>query len=218
MGIFSKIFGKNEKKANVGGMEDFMTLIRVYFESSIAAQLGISNIAMLPDLLTFKRSFKVATVNNKLGIGEKKACMKLLKDIYPELDEGFFKEIDSSIKKRCKSQMEIRNYMIMFQGYSQELVMLIGTLLKWRFRIPSFLKKAMRTMITNTVHDIFTKDVWKDESTRKSVFSIRKYQQTLGFSESWTSTYAYHFIILAKREKPSKEDIAKAESMMKSKK
>ena len=217
MGIFSKIFGKKDKPANIGGMEDFMTLIRVYFESALASQLGISNIAMLPDLLTFKRTFKVATVNNKLGLGEKKACKKLLTDIYPELTDDFFKEIDSSIKKRCKNQMEIRNYMIMFQGYSQELVMLIGTLLKWRFRIPSFLKKAMRTMISNTVHDIFTKDTWNDESTRKSVYSIRKYQQTLGFSEGWTSTYAYHFIILAKREKPSKEDIAKAEGMMKSK-
>ena len=64
MGIFSKIFGKKQKK--VGGMEDFMTLIRVYFESAIAAQVGISNAAMLPDLMMFKRSLKVATVNNKL--------------------------------------------------------------------------------------------------------------------------------------------------------
>ena len=102
----------------------------------------------------------------------------------------------------------------MFQGYSQELVMLVGTIFKWRFRIPSFLKKAMRSMIDSTVHDIFTKDSWKDEATRKSVYSVRKYQQTLGFSEPWTSTYVYHFIILAKREKVSKEDAAKARSMM----
>ena len=194
-------------------MEDFMTLIRVYFQSAIAAQVGISNISMLPDLMTFKRSLKVPTQNNKLGIGEKKACKKLMQDLY-SIDDEFFKEIDTSIKKRCKNQIAIRDYMIMFQGYSQELIMLVGTMMKWRFRIPSFLKKAMRTMVNNTVHDIFTKEAWKDESQRKSVYSVRRYQQTLGFSESWTAEYVYNFIVLAKREKPSKEDVAKAKEQM----
>ncbi len=212
MGIFSKIFGKKQK-VKVGGMEDFMTLIRVYFQGAIAAQVGISNPTALPDLMAFKRSLKLATVNNKLGIGEKKACQKLIQDLY-NIDDSFFKEIDGSIKKRCKTQMDIRNYMIMFQGYSQELIMLIGTMLKWRFRIPSFLKKAMRAMVENSVHDIFTKEVWKDDATRKSVYSVRKYQKTLGFSESWTSTYVYNFIVLAKREKPSKEEVAKAKEIM----
>ena len=213
MGFFSRIFGKKKEEKKVGGMEDFMTLIRVYFQSAIAAQVGISNISMLPDLLAFKRSLKVATVNNKLGIGEKKACKKLMQDLY-KIDDSFFNEIDGSIKKRCKKIQDVQNYMVMFQGYSQELVMLVGTLLKWRFRIPSFLKKAMKTMVTNTVHDILTKEVWKDEAQRKSAYSIRRYQQTLGFSEPWTVEYVYNFIVLAKREKPSKEDVAKAKDMM----
>ena len=51
---FLDIF-KKKKKENVGGMEDFMTLIRVYFQSVLAANLGISNLSALPDLLTFKR-------------------------------------------------------------------------------------------------------------------------------------------------------------------
>ena len=195
-------------------MEDFMTLIRVYFQAAIAAQVGISNIAMLPDLMTFKRSLKVPTLNNKLGLGEKKACKNLLQDLY-KIDDNFFAEIDASIKKRCKNQMAIRDYMIMFQGYSQELIMLVGTMLKWRFRIPSFLKKAMRAMVQNSVHDIFTKEDWNDEATRKSVYSVRRYQKTLGFSENWTIEYVYNFIVLAKREKPTKEEVAKAESMMK---
>ena len=175
--------------------------------------MGISNIGMLPDLLAFKRSLKVATVNNKLGVGEKKACKKLMQDLY-NIDDTFFNEIDGSIKKRCKKLQDVQNYMVMFQGYSQELVMLVGTLLKWRFRIPSFLKKAMKTMVTNTVHDILTKETWKDEAQRKSAYSIRRYQQTLGFSEPWTTEYVYNFIILAKREKPSKEDVAKAKDLM----
>ena len=69
---FLDIF-KRKKKENVGGMEDFMTLIRVYFQSVLASNLGISNLSALPDLLTFKRPPHAATVNNKLRVGEKKA-------------------------------------------------------------------------------------------------------------------------------------------------
>ena len=50
MEIFSKLFGKKDNEVKVGGMEDFMTLIRVYFQASLAAGLGINNLGMLPDL------------------------------------------------------------------------------------------------------------------------------------------------------------------------
>ena len=40
MSIFSKLFGKKqtegEETSHVGGMEDFMTLIRVYYQSVMA--------------------------------------------------------------------------------------------------------------------------------------------------------------------------------------
>lgn len=214
MGFLSNIFKKKETE-NVGGMEDFMTLIRVYFQSVLASNLGISNIAALPDMAAFKRSLHVATVNNKLGVGEKKVCSKMLKDIYG-ISDNFFKEIDSSIKKGCRNQNDVRNYLYMFQGYTQELMMLMGNLLKWKFRIPGFLKKAMRQMTDKTVHDIFTKDMWTDDGVRKAVFSVRRYQQLLGFSEAWTAEFVYNVIILAKKEpKPSDEDIKKAESKVK---
>lgn len=214
MGFLSNIFKKKEKE-NVGGMEDFMTLIRVYFQSVLASNLGISNIAALPDMAAFKRSLHVATVNNKLGVGEKKVCSKMLKDIYG-ISDNFFKEIDSSIKKGCRNQNDVRNYLYMFQGYTQELMMLMGNLMKWKFRIPGFLKKAMRQMTDKTVHDIFTKDVWTDDGVRKAVFSVRRYQQLLGFSEAWTAEFVYNIIVLAKKEpKPSDEDIKKAESKAK---
>ena len=104
---FLDIF-KKKNKENVGGMEDFMTLIRVYFQSVLASNLGISNLAALPDLLTFKRTLHVATVNNKLGLGEKKACAKMLQDLYG-ISDNFFKEIDQSIKKGCFYRNSKRN-------------------------------------------------------------------------------------------------------------
>lgn len=211
---FLDIF-KRKKKENVGGMEDFMTLIRVYFQSVLAANLGISNLSALPDLLTFKRTLHVATVNNKLGIGEKKACAKMLQDLYG-ISDNFFKEIDQSIKKGCRTQNDVSRYLYAFQGFTQDTMMLVGNILKWKFRIPGFLKKMVKKLTDSTVHDILTKDTWDDDGVRKSVFSVRRYQQMLGFSEAWIQEYVYNLIALAKKEpNPSDEEVAKAQAKMK---
>ena len=95
MGFFN-FFKKKDKNAEhrIGGMEDFMTLIRVYYQAAMAANIGITNINMLPDLATFKRTLKVPTQNNKLGVGERSKCKKMLEQLY-KLDESFFKEIDN---------------------------------------------------------------------------------------------------------------------------
>ena len=89
-------------------MEDFMTLIRVYDQAVIAINLGITNLAFLPDLRIFKQTLHVSTVNNKLGIGEKNKCKKMLMDMYG-MSDSFFKEIDASIKKNCRNQNDIKN-------------------------------------------------------------------------------------------------------------
>ena len=211
---FLDIF-KKKKKENVGGMEDFMTLIRVYFQSVLAANLGISNLSALPDLLTFKRTLHVATINNRLGIGEKKACAKMLHDLYG-ISDNFFKEIDASVKKGCRTQNDVGRYLYTFQGFTQETMMLMGNLLKWKFRIPGFMKKMVKNLTDSTVHDILSKDTWNDDGIRKSVFSVRRYQQMLGFSEAWIQEYVYNLITLAKKEpNPSDEEVAKAEAKMK---
>ena len=95
MGIFSNLFRKKttDEESKVGGIEDFMTLIRVYYQAVMAGNLGISNINMLPDLAMFKRTLKVATQNNKLGIAEKSRCKKMLMQMFG-LNEDFFKELD----------------------------------------------------------------------------------------------------------------------------
>ena len=181
----------------------------------LAANLGISNLSALPDLLTFKRTLHVATVNNKLGIGEKKACAKMLQDLYG-ISDNFFKEIDQSIKKGCRTQNDVSRYLYAFQGFTQDTMMLVGNILKWKFRIPGFLKKMVKKLTDSTVHDILTKDTWDDDGVRKSVFSVRRYQQMLGFSEAWIQEYVYNLITLAKKEpNPSDEEVAKAQAKMK---
>ena len=159
MGILN-IFGKKsvaEQGWRVGGMEDFMTLIRVYYQAVMAANLGINNLAALPDLRLFKQTLHVPTVNNKLGLGEKNRCKKLLSEIYG-ISDNFFKEIDMSIKRNCKNLNSVQPYFFAFQGFSQELMMVMGNLMKWKFRVPGFMKNALRTMTQKTVNDVLTKD------------------------------------------------------------
>ena len=98
MSFISRLFGKKEEEQKVGGMEDFMTLIRVYFQAVMAADLGITNLAALPDLRTFKATLKVPTQNNKLGLAEKTRCKKMLKELYG-MDDNFTKEIEQSIQE-----------------------------------------------------------------------------------------------------------------------
>ena len=207
MSIFSKLFKKKtteEESATVGGMEDFMTLIRVYYQAVMAAQLGISNINALPDMAVFKRTLKIPTQNNKLGVAERSRCKKMLTDIYG-INEFFFKEIDASIKKHCKNVNAIQNYLFMFQGFSQDLMMVVGNLMQWKFRMPRIFNKALRGMTEKTVHDILTRTKWKDDSVRKTCLNIRQYQHALGYSESWMVEYVYNVVVLAKKEPKPKE-------------
>lgn len=202
MGILSNLFGKkkqDEEKVRVGGMEDFMTLIRVYYQAVIAMNLGITNLAFLPDLRIFKQTLHVSTVNNKLGIGEKNKCKKMLMDMYG-MSDSFFKEIDASIKKNCRNQNDIKNYLIMFQGFSQDLMMLIGNLMQWKFRMPSMFHKALRNMTAKTINQILTRNDWKDDAVRKTCVNIRKYAATLHYSENWMTEYVFRIVMLAKKE------------------
>ncbi len=210
MSFFSRIFGnKDKQEIKVGGMEDYMTLVRVYFQAVLAERLGISNLAMLPDLRTFKTTLKVATLNNKLGPGEKIKCRKMMKEIY-NTDDGFFKEIDASIKKNCKKITDVQPYMLQFQGFSQELMMLLGNLMKFKLRVPSFFKKAIYTMTEKTVDDIFHKNDYKDAGVVKAVLGVRKYNERLGFTQQWVTNFVYQVVMLAKKEPKVKDDEKKA--------
>ena len=199
MSIFSRLFNKKAQD-NAGGVEDFMLLIRVYYQATIAAQIGINNLAALPDLRIFKQTYHVITLNNKLGLAEKMQCQKMLQGIY-HCSDSFFKEIDNSIKKKCRSIQDVQPYFLQFQGFCQDLMMLMSNLMQWKFRLPSFFHKALRSMVEKQVHDIISKNDWKDESVRRACFSVRKYQTALSYSEAWMTEYVHTIVMLAKKEK-----------------
>ena len=204
MAFWNKLFGKKEEEQKVGGMEDFMTLIRVYFQAVMAADLGITNLAALPDLRTFKATLKVPTQNNKLGLSEKTRCKKMLKELY-QMDDNFTKEIEQSIRKRCKKPQDVQTYMYQFSGFSQDLLMLTGNLMKFKLRLPSIFKSAIRTMTEKTVNDIFTKNDFTDAAVMKTVVAIRQYDQKLGFSQQWVTDFVFRIVMLANKEKQPKD-------------
>ena len=205
MGFWNKIFGKNDTQ-KVGGMEDVMTLIRVYFQAAMAADLGITNLAALPDLRVFKSTLKVPTVNNKLGVGERSRCKNMLKTMYGMNDE-FFKEIDQSLRKRCKKVQDAQTYLLQFQGFTQDIMMLTGNLMKFKLRLPGFLKKALYSMTEKTVNDIFNKNDFSDASVMKTVVAVREYNRRLGFSQKWVTDFVYRVVMLAKKEpRPSGDE------------
>ena len=204
MAFWNQLFGNKEAKQKAGGMEDFMTLIRVYFQAVMAADLGISNLAALPDLRVFKATLKVPTQNNRLGLAEKTRCNKMLKELYG-MNDSFTKEIDASIRKRCKKPQDVQTYMYQFQGFTQDLMMLTGNLMKFKLRVPSIFKSAIRTMTEKTVNDIFTKNDFTDAGVMKTVVAVRQYAQKLGFSQQWTTDFVYRVVMLAKKEPKPKE-------------
>ena len=140
MGIFAKLFNKNSEEVSSKNVEDFISLTRVYFQSVIAANLGITNIRFVPDVANFKRLFKIPTQGGRLGQAEKAASRKMLMQDYGMAslntkDRRFVKE-----EKHCRTQNDVQGYLFMYQGFSNDLMMLMGNLMQWKFRMPSIFK------------------------------------------------------------------------------
>ncbi len=212
MSIFANLFNKNaEDKKSVGSIEDFVSLTRVYFQSVIAINLGITNIRLTPDVANFKRLFKIPTQGGKLGLGEKAAAKRMLMQDYG-LTESFFKEIDGSVKRNCRNQNDINSYLFMYQAFSNDLVMLLSNLMQWKLRLPSFFSGALRTMTEKTIHDICTKNVWKADDVHKTAMAVKQYKERLGYSEQWMTEYAYNIMLLAKKESKKKKPEAKQDT------
>ena len=104
MNLFSKIFKRKDdtELEAKGNTEEYVTLIRIYLQSVMALQLGITNLNYLPDLAKFKRTMGITTVNGKVGVAEKSRSRKILSQYYG-MSDSFFTEIEASVKKNCKN-------------------------------------------------------------------------------------------------------------------
>lgn len=211
MNLLSKWFKKNDREAEApqASVEEFVSLVKVYFQSVMAVNLGVTNVNFVPDLALFKRMLKIPTQQNKLGLAEKARVRKVLMQDYG-VDDFFFKEMELSVKKNCKTQQDIKSYYFLFQGFSKELFTLIGNLMQWKMQVPVLLKKLLHNMTEKTVRDILSKSDWKDDSVRKTAITVRQYKKTLGYSEAWITEFVYHVVLVAKKEKKKPEAEADA--------
>lgn len=206
MGLFSRLFNKKSEESgqiSAHHTEEFMTLIRVYYQSVIATQVGITNLNMLPDMALFKRMLKIPTQGGKLGVAEKARARKVLMQDY-NLNEDFFKEIDRSIKKNCKTPQDINGYFYKFQGFNSELFNTMEKLMNIRFRLSMLFNGLLKKMTAKTIHKILHQSEWKDISIQKSAWSVRKYQEALGYSEQWMVDFVYQVFLLAKKDNRKK--------------
>ena len=165
MNFISKLFKKKEEETEVvskGSVEEFVTLIRVYYQAVMAVQLGITNLNILNDMALFKRMLKIPTQNNKLGIAEK----------------------------------------------SNDLFSLLDNLMQWKFRFSILVKKLLYSQTQKTIHEIVTRSEWKDVSVQKVAWRIRKYKETLGYSEECMTDFVYNVVLMAKEDakRQKKED------------
>ncbi|MCC8153664.1 MAG: hypothetical protein LIP01_05270 [Tannerellaceae bacterium] len=206
MGLLSKLQNKREEAAveTQNRAEEFITLIRVYYQSVMAVQLGITNMNVLADMALFKRMLKIPTQNNKLGLAEKAKARKILMQDYG-LDESFFKEIDQSVKRNCRNVNDIQPYFFKFQGFCGELFALIEKQMQWKFRFSMLFKRMLYRSTQKSIHEIITRSEWKDVSVQKAAWSVRKYSESLGYSEHWMTEFVYHVVLLASRGNKKKK-------------
>ena len=122
------------------------------------------------------------------------------------MDDDFFKEIDQSIKKRCRKLQDVQPYMLQFQAYTNDTMMLVSNLMKYKLRIPSMFKKTLYSMTEQTVNDIYTKNDFKDAGELKTAVGIREYSRRLGFTQQWTTNFVFKVIMLAKKEPRTKDE------------
>ncbi|MCQ2218694.1 MAG: hypothetical protein MJZ33_09490 [Paludibacteraceae bacterium] len=183
--------------------EEYNSLIRVYLQAVMAADLKIIDLRMLPDLTLFKRKLKIAT-QGRLGVAEKSYVRKYMIDNYGMTDL-FFNEIDSSAKKFCKKQNDIPNYLYAFQGFSQSLFTAVGTEMQYKLRIPAIFKSLLQSMTKKAINKILTQNTWKNIEERTACESVRSLQAKLHFSEEWMFQYVYPVFMIAKGVKTKKK-------------
>ena len=195
----------NTKEAHVaavqGRMEEYMTLIRVYYQAVIVVNLGITNIQAVPDMAMFKRSLKIPTTNGRLGVAEKARARKMLMDIYG-LSASFFDEVDASLKRGCKKPADIQTYLHAFQGFSNNLVTLLGSVMQWQLRIPALFRKTLFSATQKAMREVADPNkFWKKEDVRPLVKETQKLKERLRYSEQWMAEFVFPVILIAKNSK-----------------
>ena len=88
----------------------------------------------------------------------------------------------------------------MYQGFNTDLFSLLDNLMQWKFRFSILFKKMLYAQTQKTVHEIVTRSEWKDINVQKVAWRIRKYKETLGYSEEWITDFVYNVVLMARED------------------
>ncbi|MFI3263385.1 MAG: hypothetical protein R3Y26_10850 [Rikenellaceae bacterium] len=209
MGLFSKFFGKkntdvdpkNDVQTNV---EEFMSLIRIYYQASIVAHVGITNLNLVPEFAMYKRMMRIPTVGGKMGIAERSHLRKTMVADYG-MNETFFKEIDSSIRKNCKGMRDIQGYFFAFGNFTNDLMTYLSNELQWKLQASMLFKSMVRPTVNSAIKKLLTKEYWKDEATTRAVNNIRASRQALGYSEAWLAEFVTQIMLMTRKDAREKK-------------
>ncbi len=91
----------------------------------------------------------------------------------------FSRRLMPAFARTARSSQDVNTYLIQFQTFTQDLMMLMGNLMKFKLRLPSFMKKTLYKLTAQTVDDIFNKNDFSDASVLKTVVWLAPLQHTV---------------------------------------
>lgn len=208
MSIFSRIFGwggnkESQDNSAQSAVEEFISLIVVYNQATVISNVGITNMKMVPEFANYKRIMKIPTVGGKLGLAEKGHIKKHMVSYY-KMDPSFFKELDNSIKKNCKSVRDMQNYFFAYGNFTNDLLTFLSTEYQMRIQGALLFKALLRSTVKKSIADMMTKPSWKDYNTTTTVSRIRATAASLALSQEWMEEFVYQIYIQSRKKKKKK--------------
>ena len=207
MSIFTRIFGgkavepfEDDTQSNV---EEFISLIRIYYQASIVAHVGITNLSVVPEFVMYKRVMKIPTVSGKTGIAERSHIRKFMISTY-NIDPFFFKDIDASIRKNCKGLRDVQNYFFQFGNFTNDLMTYLSTQAQWRLQGAMLIKSLLRLTIDSVIGKMLTKNDWSDATTARTANKLRASADHLGYGKKWIVEFAYQVFSESKKDSKKK--------------
>ncbi len=203
MSFLSKLFGKKSEPAQStqeqSDVEEFMSLIGIYNQAFIAQHVGITDIRKFPDLMMYKQVMRIPTVGGKIGVGERTYIRKWMCNKYG-IEESFFKEIDSSIRRSCKNINDVQRYFVTFGTFTSDMLTFITEEYRWTLIGSIISKKILRSTVTDAVDKMVNKSNWKSAKAIIATNKVKDELAILRFSQEWMSELAYQVVVLSRRK------------------
>ncbi len=203
MGFLSRIFGGNKEsrqEAAQNAIEEFITILSVYNQAAVVCHLKINDVRVFPEFASYKRVMKVAPIAGKPGFAERSQMRKVITSNY-ELDEQFLKDIDTSVKRNCKSVRDVQGYFMSYATFTQTLIQHIYTKAQYKIMGSMFSKKLLRKTVTSVVEKMMVSEDFSSTSEAIAVRGLRKEAATLGFDTKWMIDLITQSLILSRKRK-----------------